>query len=150
MSLFSHLQEPIQIVLMLLIFYLLIWTICLICAMLFVCALGVKLIITFLSGNDHTYIYNLYLKSIVFSLHIFLVPIYSIIGVALAIFYLILATILNFGLLFWTMGWIVYIKLLKWFFSSKSKSLIHECSIQTNNAEDCYRWKQLLLKKYFS
>ena len=150
MSIFSHLQEPIQIVLLLLIVYLLIWTFCLICAMLFVCALGIKLIIAFLSGNDYTYIYNLYIKSLLFTFHIFLVPIYFTVGVGLAIFYLILATLLNFCLLFWTISWIVYMRLLRYFFSSKTKSLIHECSIQTNNSEECYKWKQLLLKKYFS
>lgn len=150
MSLFSHLPEPIQIILLLLITYLFIWTFCLTSALLFVCVLGVKLLITFFSGNDYTYIYNLYLKAIVFSLHIFLVPLYSTAGVGLTIFYLILATLLNFGLAIWAIGWIVYTNLIKYVFSSRSKSLIHKCSIQTTSSEECYKWKQLLLKKYFS
>ena len=147
---FSHLPEPIQILLLILIVYFLIWILCVFATAIIVAIFALKLFSTYFGNADTSSSLSALNKSLYFLFHIGLVPIYAVIGVTLSVVYLFIASFLNCVLLGWAILWLFYSKIVFLCVKPKRQKSIVFPSFdfsRSSEIEDSHRWREILLKK---
>ena len=119
---FSHLQDPIQIILLILIVYFLIWFVFVLFTTIIVSILSLNFLTTYLNNGNTSRSLLLLNRSLYFLLHIALVPVYAVTALTLSILYLFIASFLNCVLLAWAILWMCYSKFILSCLKSKRRS----------------------------
>ena len=121
---FSHLQEPIKVVLLILLVYFIIWLVFVLFATIIVSILSLNLLFTYLNNGNKSRSLYLLNNSLYFLFQICLVPVYAVTAATLSILYLFIASFLNCVLLVWAILWMVYSKIIICMKPMRRKSIV--------------------------